>query len=401
MHACTLGICGCRPTGLPRALARLPQARLDAAAAAATAAFHVCPNLQLLADAMLAHPVEQWEERCPLTPGGQGGTRARLCGVGSEGGGGRAPSAPWAIPSLPICVPCTCRGAHQTHASQDLRGAARRCAPARRHTLPGCAHRGSAAGALPCCGWPTALPGHPRILRPPTVPPAALHPLPCTRCPALLQRNRSTMASGLKSTCGRAARSAPSCPLALSARLPVPLFSPSPSSRPRTASLPQTLASAAAAPQVLIFSRNCEDCTARFPDVARQVRQGCARVHASRLVCTTSAQRGPDLMPPFPRCSTRRRGRAAPPLPSSTPRWCLWTATPATGGWGACARRRVAECMCERARLSFSPSSSLKPAHPLAPCSPVHAGSSLFRSWQRAAGQGWSSAPSQVRGPGV
>lgn len=47
----------------------LPQAQLDAAAAAATAAFHVCPNLRLLAAAMLAHPPDRWEEACPLAPG--------------------------------------------------------------------------------------------------------------------------------------------------------------------------------------------------------------------------------------------------------------------------------------------------------------------------------------------
>lgn len=52
----------------PHAITR-KQGRLDAAAAAATAAFHVCPNLQLLADAMRAHPFEEWEARCPLTPG--------------------------------------------------------------------------------------------------------------------------------------------------------------------------------------------------------------------------------------------------------------------------------------------------------------------------------------------
>lgn len=45
------------------------QAHLDQAAAAATAAFHVCPSLQLLTDAMLAHPTEDWQQRCSLTPG--------------------------------------------------------------------------------------------------------------------------------------------------------------------------------------------------------------------------------------------------------------------------------------------------------------------------------------------
>ena len=53
----------------PSLPATVPQARLDAAGAAATAAFHVCPNLALLIEAMLAHPPEQWEERCPLQPG--------------------------------------------------------------------------------------------------------------------------------------------------------------------------------------------------------------------------------------------------------------------------------------------------------------------------------------------
>jgi DNA ligase-1 len=48
---------------------QVPKLRLDAAAAAATAAFHVCPNLALLIEAMLAHPAEEWEERCPLQPG--------------------------------------------------------------------------------------------------------------------------------------------------------------------------------------------------------------------------------------------------------------------------------------------------------------------------------------------
>ena len=54
---------------LHREGAKAPKARLDQAAAAATAAFHVCPNLQLLVDVMLAHPPEELQQRCPLTPG--------------------------------------------------------------------------------------------------------------------------------------------------------------------------------------------------------------------------------------------------------------------------------------------------------------------------------------------
>lgn len=60
---------GSLPTRPPPSHPSPLQARLDAAAAAATAAFHVCPNLALLVEAMLAHPPEQWEERCPLQPG--------------------------------------------------------------------------------------------------------------------------------------------------------------------------------------------------------------------------------------------------------------------------------------------------------------------------------------------
>jgi hypothetical protein len=63
------GIWLAQPIGTDAAPAARPQARLDMAAAAATAAFHVCPNLSLLADTMLAHPPQEWQQRCPLTPG--------------------------------------------------------------------------------------------------------------------------------------------------------------------------------------------------------------------------------------------------------------------------------------------------------------------------------------------
>ncbi|KAH7616567.1 putative DNA ligase 6 [Nannochloris sp. 'desiccata'] len=46
-----------------------PKAQLDAAATAAIAAFHVCPNLDLLIEAMHAGPMQTLEERCRLTPG--------------------------------------------------------------------------------------------------------------------------------------------------------------------------------------------------------------------------------------------------------------------------------------------------------------------------------------------
>ncbi|KAL6766970.1 LIG6 [Auxenochlorella protothecoides x Auxenochlorella symbiontica] len=48
---------------------RLPRARLDAAAAAATAAFHVCPSLDLLCAAMRSHPVEELERHVGLVAG--------------------------------------------------------------------------------------------------------------------------------------------------------------------------------------------------------------------------------------------------------------------------------------------------------------------------------------------
>ena len=80
----------------------LPQARLDAAGAAATAAYHVCPNLDLLVAAMQEGPLEELEQRCPLTPGGHrvpsraGGRGASLgrsdgeerCGEKERVGGG-------------------------------------------------------------------------------------------------------------------------------------------------------------------------------------------------------------------------------------------------------------------------------------------------------------------------
>lgn len=67
--AYSAGIRIAQPIGTDAAPAARPQARLDMAAAAATAAFHVCPNLSLLADTMLAHPPQEWQQRCPLTPG--------------------------------------------------------------------------------------------------------------------------------------------------------------------------------------------------------------------------------------------------------------------------------------------------------------------------------------------
>ncbi|KFM27440.1 DNA ligase 1 [Auxenochlorella protothecoides] len=48
---------------------RLPRVRLDAAAAAATAAFHVCPSLDLLCAAMRSHPVEELERHVGLVAG--------------------------------------------------------------------------------------------------------------------------------------------------------------------------------------------------------------------------------------------------------------------------------------------------------------------------------------------
>lgn len=78
----------------PGALASLlpSQARLDAAAAAAAAAFHVCPDLQRLVAAMVAHPVEEWRERCPMTPGAHGHTHTAPA----------APPLPSRAPLLPV-----------------------------------------------------------------------------------------------------------------------------------------------------------------------------------------------------------------------------------------------------------------------------------------------------------
>ncbi|GAB4816048.1 hypothetical protein N2152v2_003094 [Parachlorella kessleri] len=46
-----------------------PKARLDAVGAAATSAFHVCPNLEQLVAAMVEGPLEELEARCTMTPG--------------------------------------------------------------------------------------------------------------------------------------------------------------------------------------------------------------------------------------------------------------------------------------------------------------------------------------------
>lgn len=45
------------------------KADLDAAGAGATAAYHVCPNLSLLIDAMRSGPMNELSQRCRLTPG--------------------------------------------------------------------------------------------------------------------------------------------------------------------------------------------------------------------------------------------------------------------------------------------------------------------------------------------
>ena len=132
---------------------KAPKARLDQAAAAATAAFHVCPNLQLLVDVMLAHPPEEWQQRCPLTPG-----TCFVCVLNNGAAGPASSTAPtWlhcppvlqlapllthliapplqpthpptqtslvSLPSSPLSS--VGRGAHQAHARQNLRGL-RRC----------------------------------------------------------------------------------------------------------------------------------------------------------------------------------------------------------------------------------------------------------------------------------
>ena len=50
---------------------RPTKAALDAAAAAATAAFHLCPSLDELVPALLEGGVDSLEQRCSLTPGEQ------------------------------------------------------------------------------------------------------------------------------------------------------------------------------------------------------------------------------------------------------------------------------------------------------------------------------------------
>lgn len=40
------------------------QAKLDSAAAAASAAFHVCPSFEVLVDALLTHGPEGLKDRC-------------------------------------------------------------------------------------------------------------------------------------------------------------------------------------------------------------------------------------------------------------------------------------------------------------------------------------------------
>ncbi|KAK9829240.1 hypothetical protein WJX72_004715 [[Myrmecia] bisecta] len=47
----------------------LPKARLDAAAAAASNAFHLCPSLDILVPALVEGGVDELERRCTLTPG--------------------------------------------------------------------------------------------------------------------------------------------------------------------------------------------------------------------------------------------------------------------------------------------------------------------------------------------
>ncbi|KAK9840432.1 hypothetical protein WJX74_009841 [Apatococcus lobatus] len=49
--------------------ARVPKQRLEAAAAAASAAFHQCPNLDILVPAMVDGGIDELEKRCALTPG--------------------------------------------------------------------------------------------------------------------------------------------------------------------------------------------------------------------------------------------------------------------------------------------------------------------------------------------
>ncbi|DBB01067.1 hypothetical protein WJX77_004280 [Trebouxia sp. C0004] len=48
---------------------RVPKARLDAAATAASEAYHVCPNLDILVPALVEGGIDELEKRCALTPG--------------------------------------------------------------------------------------------------------------------------------------------------------------------------------------------------------------------------------------------------------------------------------------------------------------------------------------------
>ncbi len=48
---------------------RAMQEQLDSVGAAASAAFHVCPNLERVVGVMLEGPLEELESRCSLTPG--------------------------------------------------------------------------------------------------------------------------------------------------------------------------------------------------------------------------------------------------------------------------------------------------------------------------------------------
>ena len=50
---------------------RVPKQRLEAAATAASAAFHQCPNLDILVPAMVDGGIDELEKRCALTPGPQ------------------------------------------------------------------------------------------------------------------------------------------------------------------------------------------------------------------------------------------------------------------------------------------------------------------------------------------
>lgn len=68
-----------RASVLAREGATASKARLEQGAAAAAAAFHLCPSLEVLVPALLEEGVDALARRCTLTPGGCAGPTGAPC----------------------------------------------------------------------------------------------------------------------------------------------------------------------------------------------------------------------------------------------------------------------------------------------------------------------------------